>query len=237
MREIFGTLAGGIAHRFNNDLHIITGNIDLLEMNLPANEKMSKYIGSMRASILRMSHLIKQLLAFVGEGKDQPKALALTDLVAEFLPSIQHTINCGIRIETDLVPDVSYVKADFIQMRMVLSALLTNAQEAVEGEGLIQIATRNEQIDEDVAKEHTGLDPGSYACLIVRDNGKGMDEETRDRIFEPFFTTKLYGRGLGMAAVYGIVKNHDGWIRVDSELGKGTEVCIYLPSVKGESAE
>jgi signal transduction histidine kinase len=167
MREAFTTLVGGITHRFNNDLHIITGNIDLLEMNLPDSEKINKYIGSMRASILRMSNLINQLLAFVGKGKNQPKPLSLTEFVAEFLPSIQYSINRGIRIETDLAPDVSYVKADFSQMRMVLSALLNNAQEAIEGEGVIQIATRNEEIGEDFANNQADLEPGSYACLII----------------------------------------------------------------------
>ncbi len=233
MMEAIATLACGIAHRFNNDLVVITGNIDLLKMNLPDNEKIDKYIGQMIASVRRTSHLTNQLLAFARGGKYQPKVLSLTDFVAESLPLIQHSINHGIHIETDLASDVSHVEADFTQMQMVLSSLLNNAQEAIETEGLIQITTRNEEIDEDFAKRHAGLEPGCYVCLTVKDNGKGMGEETRDRVFEPFFTMKFQGRGLSMAAVYGIVKNHDGWIRVDSRLGKGTAVRIYLPSIKG----
>lgn len=235
MMEAISTLAGGIAHRFNNNLHIITGYIDLLKMNLPDNEKIDKYIEPVRASVCRMSHLTNQFLAFAREGKYQPKVLSLTDFVAESLLLIQHSINYGIHIETDLAIDVSHVEADFTQMQMVLSALLDNAQEAIKAEGLIQISTRNEDIGEDFAGRPAGLEPGCYACLTIKDNGKGMDEETKDRIFEPFFTTKIQGRGFGMAAVYGIVKNHDGWIRVDSELWKGTAVRIYLPSINGRA--
>ncbi|MBW2355116.1 MAG: hypothetical protein JRF51_18160, partial [Deltaproteobacteria bacterium] len=92
-------------------------------------------------------------------------------------------------------------------------------------------------VDEDFAKQHPGLKPGDYVCLTIEDDGKGMDEETRKGIFEPFFTTKFQGRGMGMAAVYGIIKNHDGWVYVDSEVGKGTTVEIYLPAISAESRE
>jgi two-component system cell cycle sensor histidine kinase/response regulator CckA len=116
-------------------------------------------------------------------------------------------------------------------------ALLANAAEAIEGKGGIHIATGNEIIGTEAAQSNPDLTPGLYVCLRVEDDGKGMDEQTKARIFEPFFTTKFHGRGLGMAAVYGIVKNHNGWIKVDSELGKGTGVLIYLPAAAGlESA-
>ena len=103
-----------------------------------------------------------------------------------------------------------------------------------ERHSLIRITAENKDIDEGFTKQHPGLKPGSYVCLTIEDDGKGMDEETKDGIFEPFFTTKFQGRGMGMAAVYGIVKNHDGWISVDSELGKGTTVRIYLPAIEIE---
>jgi signal transduction histidine kinase len=123
---------------------------------------------------------------------------------------------------------------------MLLLAVVVNASEAIQGEGHIRITTRSEEIDEEFAKDHPDLRPGPYECLTIEDNGRGMDEETKSRVFEPFFTTKFTGRGLGMAAVYGIVKNHDGLVLVDSELGKGTVVDIYLPAVgdpKGERNE
>ena len=112
---------------------------------------------------------------------------------------------------------------------MILSAILANSNEAIEDKGLIKVTAGNEDLDEDFTKQYPGLKTGPYVCLTIEDDGKGMDEETRTGIFEPFFTTKFHGRGMGMAAVYGIVMNHDGWIYVDSELGKGTTVQIYLP--------
>jgi signal transduction histidine kinase len=116
---------------------------------------------------------------------------------------------------------------------MVLSAVIANAGEAIEGKGRIRIDTSNEVIGTEVAESHPDLKPGFYVRLRVEDDGKGMDQQTKARMFDPFFTTKFHGRGLGMAAVYGIVKNHNGWIGVDSELGKGTVVRIYLPAAAG----
>ncbi len=121
------------------------------------------------------------------------------------------------------------MEADLTQMQMVLLALMVNAAEAIEAQGYIRLTIRHEDIDEEFAKGDPDLKPGYYVSLTIEDNGTGMSEETRIRVFEPFFTTKFQGRGLGMAAVYGIVKNHDGLLMVDSELGKGTVVRIYLP--------
>ena len=120
------------------------------------------------------------------------------------------------------------MKADQHQIRIVLSVLLNNAVEAIKGPGQIRILMRNEEL----AEPGQNLPPGPFISLIIEDDGKGMNKKTKDRIFEPFFSTKLHGRGLGMAAVYGIVKNHDGWISVESEPGIGTDVRIYLPVVK-----
>jgi signal transduction histidine kinase len=119
-------------------------------------------------------------------------------------------------------------------MQMVLSAIMANSNEAMEDPGRIRISTRNMDLDQEFIKEHLGLKPGPHVCLSIEDDGKGMDEETRSRIFEPFFTTKFQGRGLGMAASYGIVRHHDGWISIDSELGKGTTVRIYLPAIEAQ---
>ena len=235
--EAIATLAGGIAHEFNNTLVGITGNIDLLQMHLPDEVNIDKYAERMSASTHRMAHLTAQLLAYARGGKYQSKNISLTDFVEETLPLIKQTIDSSIRIETDLSHDISNVEADLTQMQMVLSAVLNNASEAIEGEGRIRITTRDEKIDEQFVKINPDIKPGPYVSFTVEDDGKGMDEETRSRIFDPFFTTKFQGRGLGMAAVYGIVTNHGGWISVDSELGKGTVVRIYLPAVKVEVKE
>jgi len=181
-----------------------------------------------------MSRLTDQLLAYAQGGKYQPKNLKLDGFVIQTLQILQHDLGPEVRVETHFSKDISVIKADNAQMQMVLSAILNNSNEAIEDEGLIRITAENKYIDEDFAKQHPGFKPGSYVCLNIEDDGKGMDEETKDGIFEPFFTTKFQGRGMGMAAVYGIVKNHDGWIYVDSELGKGTVVQIYLPAIEIE---
>jgi len=176
-----------------------------------------------------MSRLTDQLLAYAQGGKYQPKNLKLDAFVIQTVPILQHNLSPEVRVETHFPKNISHINADNAQMQMVLSALLANANEAIEDEGLIRITAENKNFDEDFTKQHPGLKPGAYVCLTIEDDGKGMDEETKDGIFEPFFTTKFQGRGMGMAAVYGIIKNHDGWIYVDSELGKGTTVQIYLP--------
>jgi len=221
--KAISTLAGGIAHQFNNSLMWITGNIELLEMDFPDDEEIHKYVAPMKDSVRRMAHLSNQLLAYAQGGKYQPKIILLSDFVEDTLSLLRQSIDPAIRIETDLQADAFYIEGDVTQMQMVLSAVVTNAAEAIEGENRIRIITRGEE----VAKNHSELKPGRYVCLMIDDNGKGMDEETRSRIFEPFFSTKFQGRGLGMAAVYGIIKNHNGWISVDSELGKGTVAPSY----------
>jgi PAS domain S-box-containing protein len=236
MESIF-TLAGGIAHDFNNALSGITGNIELLKMDLPNMGGIDGYVESMSNAAQRMVHLTEQLLAYARGGKYWPTKTSLSKFVEETLPMIQHKIPSAICVRTNLAGNISSVEADRTQMHMVLSAVVTNAAEAIEGQGQIIIRTSNKEIDEGVAKYNPGLKPGRYSCLTVQDDGKGMDAETKRKIFEPFFTRKFHGRGLGMAAVYGIVKNHGGWISVESQLGKGTVVRIYLPAVEDKPKE
>jgi len=232
--EAIATLAGGVAHEFNNALMGIVGSIELLGIHMPEDVKGIKYFETMRSSVHRMSSLTDQLLAYAKGGKYQPKYLRLDHFVIKTLTLLQHNLNPKIRVETVSPKDISHINADYTQMQIVLSAILANANEAIEDEGLIKITAGNKDLDEDFTKQHPGLNPAPYVCLTIEDDGTGMDEETRNRIFEPFFTTKFQGRGMGMAAVYGIVKNHDGWIFVDSELGKGTTVRIYLPAIEIE---
>ncbi|MBW1869936.1 MAG: response regulator, partial [Deltaproteobacteria bacterium] len=233
--ESISILAGGVAHEFNNSLMGIMGNIELLKMELPEDERRDRYFEAMNSSGHRMSRLTDQLLAYAQGGKYQPRDLKLDGFLIETLPILQHDFKPTVRVEKHFSRDIAHIRADNAQMQMALSVILANSNEAIEDEGLIRITAENKDIDEDFAKQHPGLKPGSYVCLIIEDDGKGMDEETKDRIFEPFFTTKFQGRGMGMAAVYGIVKNHDGWISVDSEPGKGTVVRIYLPAISAES--
>jgi PAS domain S-box-containing protein len=229
--ETIGTLAGGIAHQFNNALSIITMGIDMIETDSAGNENIENHTHQMKDSAHRMAQLAGKLLAYARGGKYQAKTLSMNDLAKNTL-LLSHLLDPGIEIKTDLTPDPLNIHADRNQIEMLLSAILSNTSEAIEGKGYLLISTKKVEIDADFIESHPGLKPGPYVCLTAEDNGKGMDKETIGRIFEPFFTTKFEGRGLGMAAAYGIAKNHDGWISVDSELDKGTTVRIYLPSVE-----
>ena len=230
--EAIATLAGGIAHQFNNALMGIMGSIELLKMDLAEDEMTAGYFDRMKDSGHRMSRLTSQLLAYARGGKYQPRNIALGDFVMETLSILGHRLSPGVRVETGFPRDLSPIRADLPQMQMVLSAILTNSDEAIENEGLIKISSRNEIIDEASAEKHSGLKPGPCVCLTIEDDGMGMTEEAKEKMFDPFFTTKFQGRGMGMAAVYGIVMNHDGWISVDSALGRGTLVRIYFPAVE-----
>jgi signal transduction histidine kinase len=227
--EAIATLAGGIAHEFNNALCAVIPNIDLLKAKFPNNEEINKHTQPIHSSAQRMAHLTSQLLAYARGGKYRPKEISLNTLVQDTLPFMKHLIKSGILVKTDLAEDSCCVEADLTQMQMVLLAVMVNAAEAMDDAGYIRLTTRRQEIDGDFAENHPDLKPGSYVSLTIEDNGSGMSKETRMRVFEPFFTTKFQGRGLGMAAVYGIVKNHGGLVIVDSEVGKGTLVYIYLP--------
>ncbi len=235
--EAIATLAGGIAHEFNNALVGVTGNMELLQMKLPDDKNIAKYVDQTKQSTGRMAHLTEQLLAYARGGKYQTQAISPNSFVEEILSLIRHNIDSAIRLETDLAIDACDIEADPAQMQMALAAILTNSAEAIEGPGRIRISTRNELIDDESPMPAPQLEPGSHIRFTIEDDGKGMDEKTRDGIFEPFFTTKFHGRGLGMAAAYGIIKNHQGAIIVDSELNKGTRVSIYLPSIEARIAD
>jgi len=234
--EALGTLAGGVAHQFNNILGGFTGYLGLLAMHYPQDDKIIKYVGRMKSAAMRMAQLTTQLVAYARGGKYQAKKAPLSELIREALPLARHALSPKTRVDLDLPYESCPVTADPTQLQLVLSSLLMNASEATtEEEAHIQVACRNEAVDEKTAADRPGLTSGDYAVLTVKDNGSGMDQETLSRVFEPFFSTKFEGRGLGMAAVYGIVKNHNGWITVNSELGAGTIVEIYLPAQEPSS--
>ena len=230
--ESIATLAGGVAHEFNNILMGITGNIELLQMETDEKEKNHKRLDLIKDSALRMANLTKQLLAYAKGGRYRPKAVSLNRLIKETLPVQKQTIATSTTIEMDLQKNLSRVKVDSAQMQMVISAILANADEAAKGDGRIKITTKSVKVDENFVRNHRDFSPGPYVALTIEDNGKGMDGETLSRLFDPFFTTKFQGRGLGMAAVYGIIRNHQGAIFVDSIPGSGTVVRIYLPALE-----
>jgi signal transduction histidine kinase/CheY-like chemotaxis protein len=235
--EAIATLAGGIAHQFNNILSGITGNTELLQNDYSKDEKIHRHTGRILESAYRMTRLNDQLLAYARGGKYRPSVIALPQLVEDTLTVLKPSLDPNLTIHTDYQPNIPFVWADVTQIQMVFSAVLNNASEATVNTGRINISVTEKTFDEAYTHNHPGLNPGTYIVLRVKDDGKGMDKDTISRIFDPFFTTKLQGRGLGMAAVYGIVKNHDGWIGIDSDPGKGTSVRILLPVLREIPAE
>jgi len=231
--EAIATLAGGVAHEFNNALQGIMGNLELLQEDFGDTTGVKEYAENMQAHAQRLLQLTRQLLAFAKGGKYQVKKAATNDLVTETLGLIRHSIAPRIRIEPELQIDTYDIEVDTIQLQMVISAVVLNAVEAIEGSGRIAIRTQNFEIIGESGSGPDGHALDRYICVTIEDTGKGMDEITRQRIFDPFFTTKFQGRGLGMAAAHGIVENHNGWIEVESQPEKGTLVKIYLPAAVG----
>ena len=176
--------------------------------------------------------------AFAKGGKYRPKNQSLSPLIRQATAEIDRQRPADIDIHVDLSPSCATVVIDETQMSMVLRILLENAVEALnmhQGGGAIHIRLDMRVIDETTATRYASLKPGRYVCLSLADDGPGMDKAVAERIFEPFFTTKFQGRGMGMEAAYGIVKNHDGWIYVDTQEGKGTTVKIFLLPAETET--
>lgn len=228
--QAIASLAGGIAHQFNNSLAVISGNLDLLELNSHEDGNNMRHIDALRSSSDRITRLTEQLLAYAQGGKYQPRDFPVKDLVEEVVNNSKMVRQSSCRVIRKFEEGVCLAGGDITQIRMVLEATLANAVEAMEDGGEIVVTVRHLRLDGGDGPEMS-LAPGAYALIIFEDHGVGMDEETSLRIFEPFFSTKFVGRGLGMAAAYGIVRNHDGMIKVESEPHHGTRVMIYLPGI------
>ncbi|MFH1738355.1 MAG: PAS domain S-box protein [bacterium] len=241
--EAVGQLAGGVAHDFNNLLTGIIGNLSLAQIK--AGENVQGYITQAERAAERAANLVQQLLAFSRKSQLTFNAVDLNQIVEEVFHIARETIDRRTEIVTHLDTNIPRVRADAAQISSVLMNLCVNARDAI-GEvmcGQVAPHRRAEQFTVTIETETTFVGeaycnvysyarPGQYVILSVSDNGAGMDTETKSRIFEPFFTTKEIGRGtgLGLATAYGIVKQHDGWINVYSESGKGTTFKIYLPA-------
>lgn len=223
------TLAGGIAHQFNNALGGIYGNLDLLEIKVKIDDRSKRYIAALRNAAGRIARLTEQLLAYARGGKFQPKAIELNTLLRELVDREIAPQFSQVRISTDLGDGFSRTIGDVTQIKAVMEAILINAMEASSAGGEVSISTCSQIVEQDHPAPDVELEFGSYVVTRIVDNGTGMDEETRQHIFEPFFSTKFLGRGLGMSAASGIIKNHGGDITVQSAPGKGTTVTVYLP--------
>ncbi|KAA3659152.1 MAG: response regulator [Calditrichaeota bacterium] len=233
--EAIGRLAGGIAHDFNNLLVPIIGYMDLNLINLPEKSKMHSDFVQVKEAAERAAKLTKQILAFSRQQVLELSTLNLNEVINEFKKMLQRLIGEDVTIKTKLFATLLPVKADRGQIEQVLMNLAINARDAMPDGGTLTIETTNEYLGSDfVARYAKEIKPGHYISITVSDTGHGMNAETRKRIFEPFFTTKpeTKGTGLGLATVFGIIKQHNGHICVYSEPGIGTNMKIYLPMTK-----
>jgi signal transduction histidine kinase len=234
--EATATLAGGIAHDFNNLMVGVLGNAELLQMRLGAQDlDVARMLNVIAGSAQKAGELAQQMLAFAHGGKYQPSIINLNTTVEETLWLEKRKIPDRVLVESRLDSTLRNTLADAAQMSQVVLNLLMNAVEAIDGEGRVTVNTRNEHVDGAVA-ETRSIQPGDYVRLDVTDTGHGMSAETQSHVFEPFFTTKFQGRGLGLAAVFGIVTNHGGCIAVNSTPGSGSTFTVYLPAVEEKSA-
>jgi signal transduction histidine kinase len=237
--EAIGQLAGGVAHDFNNLLTIISGRSHLALAQLPADHALRRHIDLIRTTADRAAALTRQLLAFSRKQVLEPKVLDLNAVVAGLAPMLSRLIGENLEFTAVPAPGLGRVKADPSQLEQVIVNLAVNARDAMPQGGRLTIETGNVELDEAYTRRHPGATPGRFVMLAVNDTGHGMDAATQARIFEPFFTTKEPGKGtgLGLATVYGIVKQNNGFINAYSELGHGTSFKIYLPRFKSDAVE
>jgi len=234
--EAIGTLAGGIAHDFNNILTALVGYATLLQMKVKRGTSRN-YVDQILAASQKAADLVRNLLAFSRQQRIRLEPVSLHEIIRRTEKLLSRLLTEDMVIETYLAPDDIIVMADATQMDQILFNLTTNARDAMPQGGTLTIRTEMVELDDEFQRLHTYVKPGPYALLSVSDTGTGMDESLQKRIFDPFFTTKEVGKGtgLGLSTVYGIVKQHKGYITVYSEPQMGTTFHIYLPTVKKNS--
>jgi signal transduction histidine kinase len=239
--EAITRVAGGVAHEVNNMMTVITGFSGFLEGALPPGDSRADDVAEIRRAADRAAGITRQLLAYSRQQVLQPTRLDLNALVQQSVPMFARLLGPGVHVQLDQAPDVPLVRADQTQIEQVLVNLVLNARDAMAGQGTLTVTTGTFVLQEGQRAHELGvrMPAGRYARLTVSDTGTGMDAATRARVFEPFFTTKPAGQGsgLGLATVYGIVKQSGGYIWVYSEVGHGTAFKIYLPEFTGSLAE
>jgi two-component system cell cycle sensor histidine kinase/response regulator CckA len=235
--EAVGLLAGGVAHDFNNLLTVILGYGQMLLMDSAAGDPLRGYTEEILYAAQRASSLTRQLLAFSRRQIARPRVIDLNEIVLGIDKMLRRVIGEDIELVTILGPGLGTVRADPGQVEQVIANLVVNARDAMPSGGKLTIETANVELGEDYVREHLMAEPGSYVMLAVTDTGHGMTPEIQSRIFEPFFTTKETGKGtgLGLSIIYGIVKQSDGYVWVQSEVGRGTTFKVYLPRAEQEA--
>jgi PAS domain S-box-containing protein len=230
--EAIGTLAGGIAHDFNNMLQVISGYTQLLLMKNNGNDSNRKHLEAIELSIQRAGDLIRQLLIFSRKVESSLKPVDLNQEIGHVARLLERTMSKMITIELNLTKDLPKINADPIQLEQILMNLGINAGDAMPDGGKLIFNTEQYTVEKATSKTYLNLKPGNYVLMSVTDTGSGIPDNVKEHIFEPFFTTKERGKGtgLGLAMVYGIVKNHGGHITCYSQVGQGTTFKIYLPA-------
>ncbi|MBM9521201.1 response regulator [Desulforhopalus vacuolatus] len=234
--ESIGTLAGGVAHDFNNMLSIIIGYSESALEKFSPDDPIYEDINEILKAGKRSADITRQLLGFARQQTTAPKVLDLNDSIAALLKMLHRLIGEDIDLAWRPGEKVWSVKIDPSQIDQILANLCINSKDAITGIGQITIETKNTSFDKEYCTDHAGFIPGEYVMIAISDNGIGMSSEIIDKIFEPFFTTKSLhkGTGLGLSTVYGIIKQNDGFINVYSEINKGTTIKSYLPRHKGK---
>jgi len=232
--ESVGQLAAGVAHDFNNILTIIQGHSDLLLQHCPQDHGVIESVEEIDDAAKRAATLTRQLLTFSRKQVMQSRIIDLNQIIGNMTKMLGRLLREDVTMESRPAGDLACLEADPGMLEQIIMNLAVNGRDAMPKGGRLIIETSNAEVDEAYLEHHADARIGRFVCLAVSDNGSGMDQETLNRIFEPFFTTKEVGKGtgLGLATVYGIVKQHQGWIEVRSELGKGTTFKIFLPASK-----
>ena len=237
--EAIGTLAGGVAHDFNNLLQVVLGYSGMLLTNKTLHSREHDNLQKINSAARRGTGLVRELLTFSRKTVTSPRPLNLNDQVTEASNLLERTIPRMIKIELRLAEDLAVIQADPTQMEQIILNLAINARDAMPDGGILTIETRNVVLDDEYCKTQLGAKPGCNVMLSVTDSGHGMDEKILEHIFEPFYTTKDIGKGtgLGLSMVYGIVKQHEGYISCKSQPGHGTTFRIYFPPVEKEEEQ
>lgn len=235
--EAVGQLTGGLAHDFNNLLAGISGAFEMIESRLAQgrHKDVERYLAAGQGATRRAAALTHRLLAFSRRQTLSPRAIVINRLLPDFIELVRRTVGPAITVETVAMSGLWPCLVDANQLESALLNLCINARDAMPDGGRITVETSNRWLDERTAKEH-GLDPGQYVTICVSDTGAGIDKATLARVFDPFFTTKPIGQGtgLGLSMVYGFARQSEGYVRIYSEVGEGTMVCLYLPRHLGE---
>ncbi|MGD2029704.1 MAG: PAS domain S-box protein [Desulfobacterales bacterium] len=235
--ESFGTLAGGIAHEFNNIIGIIIGNTELAMDDLPKWSPVYLNLEEILSASFRATDVVSQLLSFARRTKIEKKPVNIDLIIEESLKLLRSSIPTSIEIRQNIPKDIDPIMANPTQINQILINLSTNAHHAMPYGGILEISLQNVKLNENKASQYTNLNPGRYVNLKVSDTGHGISAKEINRIFDPYFTTKEVGQGTGMglSVVHGIVKSHEGSISVESKYGKGTTFSIFFPVVKKQA--